>query len=119
MRFLRRSSSILLLLVFVGAQLSSLAHQVAEPHQICSAHGDQIHGGTHEAHDAAEETHVAPPAGDQHCAIDLFFETDPRGSLDLSPLASPGPDFSPNPSGLRLHRTLFRLAPKASPPSEA
>jgi hypothetical protein len=123
----------LTLSLLLGAQGVAQWHLVAERHGVCAAHGELVDSPDHhasESHTASTSAADSPGAGssnqksgtaDHHCAIAASLvraarQEDPpnfQGVLTVAPLEGTSPALAILPPQV----TLFRIAPKNSPPS--
>jgi hypothetical protein len=128
-----RPSSILifcLAALFAGEAVVAIAHR-AERHVRCAEHGELIHAGAADSSTAidldrespAGDVERAPPTGEpehEHCFI-LGMSRErlaPSACVHSSPAAAPvAVAPAPNPSAPPIGRSVYRFAPKNSPPA--
>jgi len=120
---MRRTLRALLVLTFVAGQVGAAAHSLLVSHVTCLEHGEVIHtGGAAEPAFAQPSERVSRQGarGHEHevCLIALHQRESagPAAASLIStaaPLIAPAPPIAAVPL---LGQSLFRLAPKTSPP---
>lgn len=126
----RRSLASLAILLQLTATTGTYLHQAVVRHEVCSEHGELIHGGSEQpgaAEDRAPESPVAvarprPSDRDEHdpCGFTALLREHAqpdRGSAAALLPAIPSESISCHePSGNFSGSELYELAPKTSPP---
>jgi hypothetical protein len=123
----------LTLWLLLGAQGAAQWHLVAERHGVCAAHGELVDSPDHHASEThTASTSAADPRGagssnqkrgtaDHHCAIaaSLLRAARQEGPPNVQGVLTVAPQewTSPALAILPQQITLFRIAPKNSPPS--
>jgi len=123
-----RAQAALTALAFALASLLGVIHEATTRHVVCAAHGELIHadaptkaakppaGGAVASGRTAASTH-----GDDHCALASAMRQSrvtPRAPA-LAPVVAPADDIvAVVPAGApRADTSLYRTAPKTSPPA--
>jgi hypothetical protein len=128
----RRAGGLLLAAVLVVSQASAWFHAVAISHVACLEHGEAIHGrvlpaaearATRAAGEGTVRADLAGAAGHDHCANATLLRwrdvalTAPVALAPFAPVARPAAFAAA--SRVAAVSTLYRLAPKTSPPARA
>jgi hypothetical protein len=132
-RRLNVMARVALALALVALQLGGLAHVALAEHQLCWEHGEWLESGAHEPTGAASQSHPggsvswvvgdaaqAELTQDEHCSVLARLRTtlEPRPAFEIELLQTVELSADPGQvSDASSLVTLYRLAPKQSPPT--
>ena len=120
---MRRTLRALLVVTFVAGQVGAAAHNLLVSHVTCLEHGEVIHSGAPAEPDLGQPTERATrqgARGHEHdvCLIALH-RRESAGPAVVVPISSAIPLIAPAPPIVApplRGQSVFRLAPKTSPP---